>query len=310
MSGLPTSIATSGSTDALVVMASVPAAGGPKGTPPIQAQAAPGGGGGGSSSGAVSLEMSASGADSPPGPQRAKDVSDLAYQSENLKQGQVVEVNGTSYEVLDSVYDPKTGLNAVTVMDPDGRIGVGFGGTAELRDLRPDMQNYFNGPSAQYDQSAAYLKSIRGRYPDASMYTSGHSLGGGLATYAAAMNGMPGAGVNSATLGTHYLDRVASKAPRGAEARIVNYNHWSDPVAMAPDLARSGALPRAGATGRQLGVSLYTVPRDTQRPLGLLDSHLLNNLNPASVFHGTTPDGRKVVVIAAPDGSLVGLPGY
>ena len=109
-------------------MASVPAAGGPKGTPPIQAQAAPGGGGGGASSGAVSLKMSGSSADSPPGPQRAKDVSDLAYQSKKLQPGQVVEVNGTSYEVLDSVYDPRTGFNAVTVVDPDGRVGVGFGG--------------------------------------------------------------------------------------------------------------------------------------------------------------------------------------
>ena len=57
MSALPTSIATSGSTDVLVAMASTPASGGPKATPPVQALAAPQGGGGGGSGGAASGEV-------------------------------------------------------------------------------------------------------------------------------------------------------------------------------------------------------------------------------------------------------------
>ena len=91
-----------------------------------------------------------------------------------------------------------------TVGNGIGEIIVVFRGTASLKDGLSDLKQLFGDMTeAQYDEAAAIVRAVRGS-TDLPIVVLGHSLGGGQAQYAVAMNvaasGVRGVGFNSAGL--------------------------------------------------------------------------------------------------------------
>lgn len=141
----------------------------------------------------------------------SKSASHIAYKGEK---GDVYRFpDGKEWEVSDVTENEITGYRSI-VLKPldssDNRVILAYAGTNDPRDWF-----YGNLPLTvgdQYEQAAEIAKVLKEQYGDRLILT-GHSLGGGLSTYASAMNGcIPSTGINSAPLhGNANGEIIASK---------------------------------------------------------------------------------------------------
>lgn len=76
-------------------------------------------------------------------------------------------------------------------------VGIAFRGTESAMDWTTDIWNVFFG-SEQYLEAIKLVRSVQKQYPNAEIFLTGHSLGGGEAAYAAAMTGLPAISLNGA----------------------------------------------------------------------------------------------------------------
>jgi hypothetical protein len=112
--------------------------------------------------------------------------------------------NSSSGKVCAFISDPDTDIQVgVTLNSPDKRICIVFRGSESSKDWFYDLQTLKHNlkgdiwvhsgfykqlhTNGVYDRLLAKVKQLLGEYPDFSLYATGHSAGGGLATLAAFM---------------------------------------------------------------------------------------------------------------------------
>ena len=134
-----------------------------------------------------------------------KGASQLAY---DAKLGEKYTFqNGETWEVVDVLDDPATGFRGIALQstDPlDDRTIVAFAGTREAADWKANIGQGLGLPTNQYSQAVEFAnkwKSIEGE----NVVLTGHSLGGGLASYAAIKTGLHATAVNAAPLALNHL---------------------------------------------------------------------------------------------------------
>ena len=122
------------------------------------------------------------------------------------------------------------------VYQRNGEIAVVFRGTDSGLDVLSDMKQLFGEESeAQYDEAAAIVRAVR-QSTDMPIVVLGHSLGGGQAQYAVAMNiglgGIRGVGFNPAGLSSRSVKAIESDCGNATAAAraFANVRLDNDPV--------------------------------------------------------------------------------
>lgn len=218
-----------------------------------------------------------------------KTVSDLAYQlppKGTVKDGLTVVGGGE---------DPDTGFRYVVVRGPDGKVYLGFAGTDfdtwhDTRDLGTDVEQAAGFVPAQYQQALDVARIYQAQFGDRLVVT-GHSLGGGQATYVAAMLGVRGVGFNSAPLGPGTLADIEANGVDHPERLITQVNNEHDPVSQyTPGLNYLYYLPTFGAELAQLTPN-GAIPKQLGEEFILrdqggltLDNHSLGNMDLDQAF--------------------------
>jgi Protein of unknown function (DUF2974) len=114
--------------------------------------------------------------------------------------GQPVNANGgevalpTGWTALQPYTDPASGLTAVTFVNSDtDSVYVAFRGTQTMQDVLESDSYILAGqpPLAANDVALTYFQSVQALYPDATVETGGHSLGGEEAAYVSSQLGVP-----------------------------------------------------------------------------------------------------------------------
>lgn len=118
------------------------------------------------------------------------------------------EVNLKSWDERSGMLETKAGLVAQVIKHKTGWFGsetaVVFRGTASLKDVKEDIEQYYGvGEQRQYKEAASLVRSVR-ETVGGPIVVLGHSLGAGQAQYALAMNAggnnIRGIGFNAAGL--------------------------------------------------------------------------------------------------------------
>ena len=134
-----------------------------------------------------------------------KSASNLAYDA-NL--GETYEFpDGTEWEVVDVLDDQNTGFRAIALRSNapnDDRVIVAYAGSREFADWEANIGQGLGLPTDQYDQAADFAAKWQD-LEGSNVILTGHSLGGGLASYAAIKTGLHATGVNSAPLALNHL---------------------------------------------------------------------------------------------------------
>ncbi len=142
-----------------------------------------------------------------------KGASDLAY---NAKAGEKYDFHdGSRWQVVEVSEDAASGFRAVALqpVDENGnpnpnddRTIVAFAGTdmKSVEDWVTDAKQGVGLPSAQYDQAVDFANKWKEK-EGGNVILTGHSLGGGLAAYAAIKTDLHATAVNSAPLALNHL---------------------------------------------------------------------------------------------------------
>ena len=132
-----------------------------------------------------------------------KGASDIAYRRNNAQVGDVYQFpDGKQWRVADVEDNRQTGFRAVALqpLDPnDNRTIVAFSGTDEGRDWDDNIGQGVGLSPAQYDAALDFANKWKDKEGD-NVILTGHSLGGGLASYAAIKTDLHATAVNSAPL--------------------------------------------------------------------------------------------------------------
>jgi hypothetical protein len=206
--------------------------------------------------------------------EEAKACSDLAYK------GKVDEPTSDRKWCItrDGVFDTWiTGFRAVLLKAAsaqDRRMILAFAGTDSsfesirstldvLLDAGTDIYQALNfNPLAipdQYNQAATLAEKIQRTYGD-QLRVTGHSLGGGLASFVSLKFDIPGAGINAAPLGVGTLLHLLMFGKR-KPSRFTHYDN-------------NGEIVSSYAPGVQVGEVCQV-----QTNAGAIDAHLLENVN-------------------------------
>ncbi len=137
-----------------------------------------------------------------------KSASDLAYKSSNSKVNDVYQFpDGKQWKVVDVKNDPNTGFRAVALksLDPnDKRVIVAFSGSDEGKDWGDNIKQGVGLPTAQYGEAVDFANKWKATDGN-NVILTGHSLGGGLASYASIKTDLHATAVNSAPLSLNHL---------------------------------------------------------------------------------------------------------
>lgn len=131
----------------------------------------------------------------------------LAYSANT---GEVYQFpDGKQWRVVDTRDTGNTGFRAVVlkpVDEADNRVIVAFAGTnpTSLRDWQNNLGQAGGNTPAQYRQAVALAREYQNLYGNDVILT-GHSLGGGLASYASLQTGLRATAINSAPLAPNNL---------------------------------------------------------------------------------------------------------
>ncbi len=150
-----------------------------------------------------------------------KDASEIAYKRTNSKVGDVYQfADGKQWRVADVQNDPKTGFRAVALKPLDAndkRVIVAYSGSDEGVDWLHNAGQALGLSTGQYKEAVDFANKWKAQ-AGGSVILTGHSLGGGLASYAAIKTGLHATAVNSAPLALDHL----GLDPRAA-SRITQY---------------------------------------------------------------------------------------
>ncbi len=184
----------------------------------------------------------------PPSPERPdvkilKEAADMAYE------GAVGDVTSDgSMKIGDVSDDPSTGFRGITLIPVDLNSGlapiVAFAGTDpfSLKDHLTNFNQGADGVPAQYQQADNYvqqMQGVSGRIPE----VTGHSLGGGLATYAGGMNNANVTTFNPARLSAATMNEIGLANPDYDFSKMTHYRNEYDPVSNNGSFAFRGGLP-------------------------------------------------------------------
>ena len=113
------------------------------------------------------------------------------------------------------------------------KLAVAFRGTelTELGDWKADVQNFFNGVPKQYEQAVDFVKQVMKKAgSDYEIVLTGHSLGGGLASYAALRLGTTAIVFNAAGLWNGLRNKIPKENFELQKTFVRNINLIGDPV--------------------------------------------------------------------------------
>jgi hypothetical protein len=135
--------------------------------------------------------------------------------------------------------DPETGFRAA-VYEKDGQYVVAFAGTdpTQLGDLGADIEQGLGFSSPQYEMARSLGVRLTERLGDDVVFT-GHSLGGGLASFAALATGgtavtFNAAGLHDETIRSAGLDPAAARQT-AANGQIRAFRNHNDPLTGAQE---------------------------------------------------------------------------
>lgn len=135
-----------------------------------------------------------------------KSAADLAY---DANVGEVYRFpDGAEWTVADVQDDPNTGFRAVALRptDPnDQRVIVAYAGTRNGNDWDDNLRQGAGLSSEQYQQAVDFAEKWQATDGD-NVILTGHSLGGGLASYASIQTDLRATAVNSAPLALNHTD--------------------------------------------------------------------------------------------------------
>ena len=199
---------------------------------------------------------------------QAVETADVAYG------GTLGEATSRGGWVVDSVVadDRRSGFRAVLLapLRDDNPTVLSFAGTGgsslygTYRDWVANVQQALGRVPLQYRQALETARAVQADHQD--LVLAGHSLGGGLASYAGAALGLPAVGVNAAPLGAGTREHVAQHGPPTTEQRVTQYNVAGEIVSSLD-----------GIVGWQPGLHC-TVPGEPGLA-GILTDHYLENID-------------------------------
>jgi Protein of unknown function (DUF2974) len=228
-----------------------------------------------------------------------KGASALAYAGKTGEEYQFPD--GKHWQVTNTHIDDNTAFRAI-VLKPlsagDNRRILAFGGTdlgsgliGAARDLWTDAKQVMQYRPTQYRQAKELAAKYYGEFEN-DVTLTGHSLGGGMASYAALMNYMRATGVNAAPLSIYsnglleyidipdfYLEKKdgslrGSKVFRLNIPSITQYNVPGELVS-GSEIAHLGAQP---------GIKITITGGDVTPLLNVITNHLLNNAGPEAAL--------------------------
>lgn len=176
-----------------------------------------------------------------PDVQLARDVMDYALLSEAVYS----EKTAPNWELLVTDTCPISGMVCwknveetsfqvqVYRFKGGNKLAVAFRGTepTKLGDWKADVQNFFNGVPKQYEQAVDFVKQVVDKAgSDCEVVLTGHSLGGGLASYAALRLRKTAIVFNAAGLGRGLRDKIPSENLELQKKFVRNINLIGDPV--------------------------------------------------------------------------------
>ena len=166
--------------------------------------------------------------------------------------GEELAKRGVSPEML---LDPKSGFKAAlyeSAFERPPKLVIAYAGTEDKKDILADLRQGVGLKDAQYDRAMSLAKAAASRVNTRSIETTGHSLGGGLASAATVVTGTKGYTFNAAGLHVNTVKRppyeVSRSAMREQGALLDAYRSTSDPLNNAQKaslVTRGVILPKA-----------------------------------------------------------------
>lgn len=166
--------------------------------------------------------------------------------------GDELTEHGVSPEML---LDPKSGFKAAmykSSFERPPKLVIAYAGTEDKKDIMADLRQGVGFKDQQYDRAMSLATSIANAVDPLDLETTGHSLGGGLASAATAVTGIKGYTFNAAGLHVNTVRRepysISPTAMREQGALIDAYRSTSDPLNNAQKAAlitRGVVLPKA-----------------------------------------------------------------
>lgn len=134
-----------------------------------------------------------------------KGASGLAY---DANVGEVYRFpDGKQWQVVDVKDDSQTGFRAIALKptDPnDKRVIVAFAGSRDGKDWKANIGQGLGLPTRQYSQAVEFANKWKATDGN-NVILTGHSLGGGLASYASIKANLRATAINSAPLALNHL---------------------------------------------------------------------------------------------------------
>lgn len=158
-------------------------------------------------------------------------LAQAVYKDSSVGQTVVNSSTNTTWTTRE-VFDNPSGLTAVLYESSSGQHQLAFRGTeffGDDNDLIDGLQNLVGIVPPQYHEAAAITSSLSEKYQN--LQVTGHSLGGGLASYAAFKAGVGGWGFNSAPLGIGaYVSAMVSWITGSKDPQFTHVNDFRDPL--------------------------------------------------------------------------------
>lgn len=206
-----------------------------------------------------------------------KSASGLAY---DARLGEVYRFpDGREWQVVDVSDDQQTGFRAIALKsnDPaDARVIVAYAGSRDGKDWKANIGQGLGLPTGQYRQAVEFAEKWR-EHAGGSVILTGHSLGGGLASYASIKTGLRATAVNAAPLALDHLGlnplafgRITQYYVPGEALTVLNQNNPLD-VRPGHSIAVRGkhSILDPRSIGRNHGLS--SVAPDIPAPVKISD---------------------------------------